>query len=245
MEVFEHIGSVASSLIYFALGSRLTLLGARTRSGAEWLIGLTFLSWGAYYALWFLSIGLHSQSALEFEIFITARAIDCLGMACFAFFPLLAFRRGSTWAKWLAASLAICVIAGIPGSSWAGDPKGVSPLTNFWWWLEWLGSVGSGVWIGVEGIHHYGITRARVRLGLCEPIVGHRYLLWGLAGVFWTLLDIIVIGQYVDFWATQTWSSALENLVGLLEIAALAMVWLVYFAPAAYQRKINAPAASA
>ena len=56
--------------------------------------------------------------------------------------------------------------------------------------------------------------------------------------MFWALVDFVVIGQYVEYWATQNWSSALDNLVGLMEIAALAMIWLAYFAPAAYQRWI-------
>jgi hypothetical protein len=245
VEAFDYIGSVVSSLAYFAFGLRLILLGTRTRSGTEWLIGSTFLCWGLYYALWFISIGLQSQPALESQVSSATRAIGTVGGACFAFFPFLLFRRGSTWAKWLATSLAICLIAGTAGSIWVGDPEGIDPLTNGWWWSELFGAIATAIWIGVEGFHHYGVTRSRIRLGLCEPIVGHRYLLWGFAGMLWIFLDLVVVGQYLHFWATQIWSPALDNLIGLLEIAALAMIWLAYFAPAAYQRKINASAASA
>jgi hypothetical protein len=108
-----------------------------------------------------------------------------------------------------------------------------------------LGEIAPAIWIGAEGLHHYGTTRPRVRLGLCEPIVGHRFLLWGIAGVFWTLLDFVIVGQYVDFWATRSWSATLDKFVGFCEIVALTMVWLTFFAPAAYQRKINASAVSA
>ena len=244
MEAFEHIGSSVSGLIYFALGFCLIRLGARTRSATEWVLGSSSLCWSLYYILRIVSMGLQSEPALESQVYITARMIDNLGSVSFAFFPLLAFRRGSTWAKWLATTLAICLIAGTAGSIWVGDPEGVDPLANGWWWPEWFGSIASGIWIGVEGLHHYGMTRSRIRLGLCEPIVGHRYLLLGLMGMIWTLLDFVVVGQYIDYWAHHTWSSTLNNLVGLLEIGALAMIWLAYFAPAAYQRKINASVAS-
>jgi len=244
VEAFEYIGSVASSLVYFALGSRLVVLGIRTRSLTESLLGSTFLLWSLYYALRISSIGLHGQTVLESQIAIAARIVNDLSSVGFAFFPLLAFRRGSSWGKWLASGIAICLIGGAAGSIWVGDPEGVDPLTNGWWWPEWLGETAAGVWLGVEGFHHYGMGRARVRLGLCEPIVGHRYLLWGFAGLFWTLLSFVAIGQYVDFWATQTWSAALENLAGLFDLTALAMVWLIYFAPAGYQRRINASAVS-
>ena len=238
MEAFDYIGSVASGLVYLALGSRLVWLGARARSAAESLLGSVLLVWSSYYVLRIISIGFQDQPALESQIFIASRIVDSLGSVGSAFFTLLLFRRGSTWAKWLATSIAICLIAGVTGSFLVGDPEGVEPLTNSWWWLEWFGQIASGIWLGTEGFHQYGMTRPRIRLGLCEPIVGHRYLLLGLAGMFWALVDFVVIGQYIDYWATQNWSSALDNLVGLMEIAALAMIWLAYFAPAAYQRWI-------
>jgi hypothetical protein len=244
VEAFEYIGSAVSGLVYLALGFCLVRLGARTRSATEWVLGAAFVCWGLYYVLRIVSIGFQSQPILESQAYTTASMVDCLGSISFAFFPLLAFRRGSTWAKWLAITLAMSLIIGIAGSTWVGDPGGVHPLTNGWWWLEWFGSIAAGIWIGVEGFHHYGMTRSRIRLGLCEPIVGHRYLLLGLMGMIWTLLDFLVVSQYVDYWANRTWSATLDNLVGLLEIASLAMIWLAYFAPAAYQRKINASAVS-
>ena len=240
MEWSEYIGSAAAGLVYFVLGARLVRLGSRAGSAAEWVLGLTFLIWALSYALWVIALTLQGQPALESQLIIASRLTTNLASVGIAFFPLLAFRRGSTWAKWLATALAICLIAGTVGSIWVGDPEGVEPLTNAWWWFEWIGEIVPAIWIGVEGFHHYGMTRQRVRLGLCEPIVSHRFLLWGIAGVFWILLDFAIIGQYVDFWATHSWSAVSDNLVGFCEIAALAMIWLAYFAPAAYQRKINA-----
>jgi hypothetical protein len=239
-----YIGSAAAGLVYFVLGARLVPLGIRTKSAAEWLLGLTFLIWALSYVLWITAVVGQLQPTLESQLLIASRLTTNLGGAGFAFFPLLAFRRGSIWAKWLTASIAICLIFGSVGSGWAGDPEGIKPLSNAWWWFDWLGEIVPAIWIGAEGLHHYGTTRPRVRLGLCEPIVGHRFLLWGIAGVSWTLLDFVVVGQYVEFWATHSWSGTLDKFVGFCEITALAMVWMAYFAPAAYQRKINASAVS-
>jgi hypothetical protein len=240
-----YIGSAAASLAYFALGVSLLRLGIRAGSAAQRLLGLTFLAWALSYIPWVFGIALQSQPALESQILIASRIATNLGNVCIAFFPLLAFRRGSTWAKRLSVSIAICVIVGAAGSSWAGDPEGIELLTSVWWWFEWIGGIAPSIWIGAEGLHHYGTTRPRVRLGLCEPIVGHRYLLWGIAGVCWTLLDFVVVGEYVEFWVNRSWSAPFDTLVGFFEISALAMIWLVFFAPAAYQRKINASAVSA
>jgi len=240
MEDSAYIGSTLAGLVYFALGVRLLRLGLRAGSAPERLLGLAFLLWSLFYALRTSSIALQGQPALESQASVAGNITDDLGCVSFAFFPLLAFRRGSTWAKWLATGIAICLLTGGAGSIWVGDPEGVDPLTNAWWWSEWFGEIASATWIGFEGLHHYGTSRPRVRLGLCEPIVCHRYLLWGLAGVFWVLLDFVIVGQYVEFWAHQTWSASLDILVGCFEIAGLAMIWLVYFAPAAYERRIDA-----
>lgn len=245
MDESAYIGSAVAGLVYCVLGARLVRLGIRTRSATEWLLGLTFLIWSLSYALWVASASSHGQPALESQLLIASRITTNLGGVGIAFFPLLAFRRESTWAKWLVAGVAISLIAGTAGSNWVGDPEGLKPLTNVWWWIEWVGEITPAIWIGVEGLHHYGTARPRVRLGLCEPIVAHRYLLWGVAGVFWTLLDFVIVVQFVEFWATGSWSPTFDILVGFCETAALAMIWLAFFAPARYQRRINGSTVSA
>jgi hypothetical protein len=242
VEESAYIGTAAAGLVYFVLGARLVRLGIRTRSATEKLLGLTFLIWTLTYVFLVIAIVSKSQPALESQFYIASHIATNVGEIGLAYFTLLAFRRGSTWAQWLFAIVTICLVVGTAGSIWVGDPGGVKPLTNAWWWCEWIGETATTVWIGAEGLHHYGTSRRRVRLGLCEPIVSHRYLLWGLAGVFWTLLGFVSVGHYVEFWATHSWSANLDNLVGFCEIAALVMIWLAYFAPAAYQRKINASA---
>ena len=245
MEASAYIGSVLAGVAYFVLGACLVRLGIRTRSAAEGLLGLTFLIWALSFALWAIAIALQGQPTRESQLLIESHIANSLAGIGIAYFPLLAFRIGSTWAKRLSACIAICLIVGTVGSIWVGDSEGVDPLTNVWWWLEWISEIAPVIWIGFEGLHHYGTTRTRVRLGLCEPIVGHRYLLWGIAGVFWTLSYFVVVGLYTEFWVTQSWSAVLDNLVGFCEIAALAMIWLAFFAPARYQRRINSPAVSA
>ena len=211
MEGSAYIGSAAAGLVYFVLGARLVRLGIRTRSAAEWLLGLTFLIWALSYALWVFAIALQDQPALESQFLIASRLATNLGGVGIAFFPLLAFRRGSTWAKWLSASIAICLIIGTRGFHGWEIPKASNRLQT-----SGGGSIGSARSCPRSGSESRGSTitvraRPRVRLGLCEPIVRHRYLLWGLAGGFWTLLDFVVVGQYVEFWATRSWSATLDS----------------------------------
>jgi len=242
MEANAYTGSMFAGLVYLVFAARMLRLGVRTRSASELLLGLAFMLWSLFYVLRIVAISCTGRLDLETQLAIVLRIVDNLGNVVFVFIPLLVFRRDSAWARWSAVAIAACLIVGLAGSFWVGDLEATEPLTNPWWWPEWLGEIATGIWIGAEGFHHYGMTRRGVRLGLCESIVGHRFLLWGLAGVFWTLLDFVVVGQYVDFWANQRWSVALDNLVGCLEVAALAMVWLIYFTPDIYLRRVNTAA---
>jgi hypothetical protein len=240
VENVTYIGSAISGVLYLILGARLVRLAIREKSTCEWLVGITFLVWALSYICWVGSMILQGQPELQSQLLIASRIATNIGGITFALFPYLAFRRGANWARWLVGAIIACLIVGTVGSVWVGDPEGVFPLSNIWWWPEWLGEISSGIWIGVEGFNHYGTSKARVRLGLCEPIVSHRFLLWGIAGICWTLLDFVVIGQYIDYWATQTWSGPLDIAVGLLEIVALTALWIAYFTPATYLRRMSA-----
>ncbi|HEX9814488.1 MAG TPA: hypothetical protein VGB31_06030, partial [Myxococcota bacterium] len=116
MEDSAYIGSTLAGLVYFALGVRLLRLGLRAGSAPERLLGLAFLLWSLFYALRTSSIALQGQPALESQASVAGNITDDLGCVSFAFFPLLAFRRGSTWAKWLATGIAICLLTGGAGS---------------------------------------------------------------------------------------------------------------------------------
>jgi hypothetical protein len=244
VEESGYLGAAIAGLVYCALGTRLLRLAARSRSASDWLLGSSCVLWMLGYGFWVTAIAFQLQPVLESDLLITSRILDSLGNGVFAYFPLLAFRRGSSWGRWLSAGLVTCAVVGTAGSIRAGDLEGVAPLTNLWWWLDWFSGLAPAIWIGSEGFHHYGMSRRRIRLGLCEPIVSHRSLLWGFAGVFWILLECVVVVQYIEFWATRRWSVGLDYLVGICELGALTMIWLIFFPPAIYRRWIERSAAS-
>jgi hypothetical protein len=95
------------------------------------------------------------------------------------------------------------------------------------------------IWIAAEGFLNYRKARQRLRLGLCEPLVCNRYLLWGLAGAVWIVYDLALAAQYIDFEVTQQWSPSLDALVSSLGASAVAVIWFVFFPPAFYRRWIR------
>jgi len=116
-------------------------------------------------------------------------------------------------------------------------------LTLFSWGLSYRACGAAPlVWMGAEGFSHYARARQRRKLGLCEPLDCNRYLLWGLAGVLWATLEIVVIGQDVVYQRAGAWSASVGLAVCWLEIVPVALIWLVFFPPAGYRRWLNGPA---
>ena len=138
-----------------------------------------------------------------------------LGSVAFAFFTRSVFRRREAWARWLVAAILIGLVAGLAGSLLLGDWTGGDPIGNPWYWPKWACGTAPLVWMGAEGFSHYVKARQRRKLGLCEPLACNRYLLWGLAGVLWAVLEFVVIGQDAVYQHTGAWSGSV-GLGGLL-----------------------------
>jgi hypothetical protein len=96
--------------------------------------------------------------------------------------------------------------------------------------------------MAVEGFAHYASARKRLALGLCAPLTCHHFLLWGLSGLLWSSLEIVVSIQDFVYLSSGDWSGALGIVNGLCEIAPIGLMWLVFFPPAGYRRWIEGPA---
>jgi hypothetical protein len=81
-----------------------------------------------------------------------------------------------------------------------------------------------------------------VRLGLCDPLVCNRYLLWALFGTLQVCLSLILLPQYAEYETTNQFAATWDTLYGTIEIVSLVMIWLVFFPPAFYQRWIQGSA---
>jgi hypothetical protein len=237
MDESSYIGSVIAGLAFLVAGVRLGRLSLRTREAPERLLGVTFLLWGAAYFVWMLPVALADES-MTLPCFAASRLFNVFGVVTSALFMRVVFRSHERWAWWLVAGLTFCLLVGLGGSISVGDWEGVDPY-NPWWWLEKSAAVVSVLWICFEGFSQYRMARQRLRLDLCDALVCNRYLLWGLVGAIWTIWEVAAVVQLIEYQITQVWSATMDLLVGGLEIGAIALIWLVFFPPAAYRRWIN------
>src|SRR5690606_30936279 len=105
--------------------------------------------------------------------------------------------------------------------------------------------VGCLLWGAGEALVYWRRMRRRVALGLADPLVADRFLLWGIgAGAAGLGSAIGTAVQLVSGRAPleQSWVTMSSSLHGLVAAVAL---WLAFLPPAAYRRRVRARATGA
>ena len=242
MEDSAYLFEIIAGGLYVLVGIPLWQLARRTGDVAARLIGITFLLWGLSYLLYNIPLVLHDEG-LMLPLFFGGLIVYDLSALTMALFTLRVFRKNETWARGLLLATAACLALGVVGSAAVGDWEGVYPLTNHWFWVEWLGMCLPLAWVSVEGLFEYTQASRRMALGLCEPIVANRFLLWGLVGVCALSSNFALLPQYIEYEQEAQFSAAMDALVGGLEIFTIGVIVLVFFPPRWYRRWIENGAA--
>ncbi len=237
MEDDAYIGELLVVVVYLIAGVRLLRLAQCTGELPERLLGATFLFESMSAALYVLPL-FSPFEPLWTPLTFAARVVYLPAPILLALFTARVFRPTERWTTWLVCGIAILLVAGVGGSAWRGDWEGYS-ITSGWFWLEWVGYTLPYGWAGAETAIQYRHARRRVRLGLCDPLVCNRYLLWALYGTLGVCACLVLLPQYAEYEATNQFTATWDALYGAVQIAAAVMVWLVFFPPALYQRWIN------
>jgi hypothetical protein len=240
MDESAYIMEAIAGVVFLVVGVRLYLLSRQTGQAPEFFIALMFVLWALGYALYDIPYAFveGDESIAPFFAYSSLLAIN-LGNVALALFTKQVFRKKQRWALWLVVAIAICLALGAAGSAWVGDWEQVNPLANPGYWPQTLGGIAPAAWMGIEGLAHYASARKRLKIGLCAPLTCHHFLLWGFAGALWSGLEIVLVTQDFIYLSAGDWSGALGIVSGLLEIAPIGMMWLVFFAPSGYRRWIE------
>ncbi len=178
----------AGALYLFAVGvvgCRLLMLARRTRQVPERLLGLSLLLGGT------LGGPLEGAALAGREDFapaivggmlVTGKLFTMVAVALQCIFVWRVFRPSEAWAPWLFALIIALPIAAF-GGSLAGGMASSGEIPFLWFWVEQIGRVGASCWLVADGARYHGMMRRRLALGLADPLVTNRFLLWTLAGV--------------------------------------------------------------
>ncbi len=226
------------------VGVRLLCLARRTGELPERLMGLGLL------CLVPINLPLMAWSRMgrvdvgEVRILVLAFALVFLwlGISCLVAFTWKTFRPDDGWAQILTilvCSVAAATITGMFVSVHSSPAEMPSfEATQLWARLVRLPMLVTYAWTGFESLYHYRMAWRRLVLGLGDPVVTNRFLLWGLVSI-----DLLVVNAASLLLHTQG-VGVLASPVGLLVtsiggLVGAVFLFLIFLPPAAYIRLVR------
>jgi len=226
------------------VGVRMLWLYARTRRSPELLLGLGLLGSGAVGVALEIAVRQTHQVGEDspWAMFALTLVPDYLGAASLALFGWRVFLGRERWGT----GVAILVVLGLAGCATGELLSGQ--------WVHYLdGKTSSGPWIPLGlamrglvpallsalALRSHRMMRRRMRIGLAEPLVANRVLLWGVATLCSALAHAVATVHRCLHGApmeAHLWAVGLVSLAGLLAAGALA---LAFFPPRAYERWVE------
>lgn len=229
------------------VGGRLLLLSHRTRQLPELALGLDFLLIGGLgYPLAIAADALVGRSLLVAGVVATVASLTVshLGMLGHCAFTRLVFRPQERWARALVGACALAVVIGFAlgvhvGAGWLA--RGIATPAERMGGTLFLMAVSTATcaWSATEAFSYHAKMRRRLSLGLVEPVVANRFLLFGIHSTSTT------IGCLVNAWfAVTSPLSVLDptalSIAGLCGGVGAVAVILGFMPPARYLRWIAA-----
>ena len=231
------VGFVALGIVAVVVGSRMLSLTWRTREFPEAAIGVHILVLMLGYSVEFIGIEGADRLGL-FAVMLRGIGNLCYAIAIMVYllFTWRVFRPTSVVAAVVAWGCIFSLVVG-----WSGEVLtshfdfGAARFAAPWFWLAFIPRLVCMGWATGEALLEYRRARRRTRLGLSEPLVTNRFLLWALAAmsellIYAAVMVGIVRGSPADF---LTGNTAL--FVSALGMSAAVTILLAFLPPRAYR----------
>ncbi len=238
------VGNGIFVLVMGLLGLRLLRLAGRTRQLPELLLGLALCGIVTAIPLLALSgMGRATVGELNVALYSAGFGLLWISLSAMIAFTWRAFRPEAKWAAGicLAASSLLAVTAGGAIAAVLRSAVDVPAAEAARSWIVGLRLVllfGFG-WTAFEAVRQYRMARRRLALGLGDPIVANRFLLWAwtggcmvASGVLMAILHKLGFGIL-----THAFPAFLQS--GSSLVAGVLMT-LAFMPPGAYLRLIEA-----
>ena len=262
LEALSGLVTFGLMALSFVIGVRLVRLGRRA-GGPELWLGLYFLIYSCFATAASVTLYL-GWSAPEVAFSDgTTRILDAafytlstIGMTCLLFFTQRTFRAASTGARAIVWGNCAVLVGAMIG---VGVTEGfeVRVLNGAWYWVHYLARLTPFVWVAIESFRYGAMLRRRVAIGLADPLVADRFLLWGLWA---TVLAVMSLTDPLSrFWYWHLSGSTTQWVVEIgrpiidfvvpfssaFGIAAVMLLFLTFFPTPAYRRWVARRSATA
>lgn len=235
------LGALVMVAVDAVVGVRLLLLAQRTRELPEAALGAAFVLLGA--------IGYPLSTAArrgllptdEANAMLMAVGFAAQNLACLAIYWMTArtfrseVREATALVVAAGLALAISYVVHALDNGFVGNTTGAA------YYLGLVTRTGAFAWACFESLRQFGLARRRLALGLVDPLVVNRFLLFGLGtgGVF-AAFAIFLVAQLLHTKVAEAgWVLAATGAAGLF---AAVPTWLAFLPPAFYRRRFEADA---
>jgi hypothetical protein len=244
VELLALIGLSAYCGVSFVVGIRLLLLARRTGEIPERMIGIGFLAGGSIgYMLAVASMQLQDANPeMARRLFYLGMPLISLCAVCLFRFWQRVYHSDSKAAGWVVVLVGVTLV-GCLAMQWATTEVGDNSAHNLWYRLQLFVQASAYAVNFYENTRFHLTLRRRASLGLAEPIVVNRVLMWAIASA-------VVSLQYAySIWMVMTAApgekgSANPGIISFLGLTAAIVIVLAFFPPRAYRRWISAPSES-
>lgn len=249
VQSYHLVATLAFVLASALVSIRLLALARRTGQRPERLLGLgilgtAVLGYGALIAAAILrgGTGTEAISGLERGLHAVGGILHDVGVSMVVLFVLTVFRPDVRWAHGLAVGALVLLWGGHVGWELRNGYRSTLPGNGFWW-LRYAVIWTYPLWTMVESYRYYALLRRRSALGLADPLVTNRFLLWGSASLgtalaTWTAsLPYLLIGRPE---LAAAWGPAIQVATATFGIATVTLYGFTFFAPAWYRRLVTA-----
>ena len=224
------------------VGVRMLLLARRTGGTPERILGaglcgLTFVTLPCIA----LGFGLRLGPVWLEKLLFVAGLLPVIGLAAAIHaFTALVFRPSSRVAWGLVGLATLLAAVGTAGTiltrfaAWHADR-----VVSAHWTVLLIGVFVLGfTWSGAESLRYHRVMGRRLALGLVDPAVCNRFLLWGLGGLGAVLGVVIVIGSLLAGWRVVSHPLPIFG-IALAGFSVSLSWWLAFLPPAAYLERLR------
>jgi hypothetical protein len=224
---------LAVPVVMSLLSLRLFRLAARSRALPEVLVGVYFM---------IVPVGISLSIRVDRFAPEHAAAVRAVAAALFTsggiallLFAWSVFRPAENWARGLAWGGSLVL-----GMIWAGALAAGAYRSEVSLFLL-LPTYASYFWVFVESIRYYGLLRRRRSLGLADPVVANRFLLFAIwTGAVFTITVLGVVGSFAQL-VNGTFHDGgglgdpiILGITRVLAVPIAASIWLTFLAPERY-----------
>jgi len=245
MEILAGLATLSFVAVAAVVGTRLLMLARRTRQTPELAIGLAlilvvFLG----YPLQLVPLRPGIDPELAQRALVVGAVVTALGQCCVYVFTRAVFRPREAWARALtgAAIVGILVLATVEVARVARGSGAVELRLDGTLLAAYLLYTLGYAWTAIEAFRYHGLLRKRQAIGLADPVVANRFLLWAVSGTSAT------VGLSVSIAAALLGDGALTGhptsmlVLGLAGVTSAATTYLAFMPPAVWVRWVGGSA---